>query len=217
MTYEDIRKNEEVLALLKRGNANLRVLGYTDHSEVHTSLVAERAAMILQEFGYSKHEQELAKIAGFMHDIGNSINRKNHAEYGGILAYEILKNTDLPIEDRMVIMSSISNHDESTGCAINPVSAALIIADKTDIRRSRVLSDANSFDIYDRVNYAVVSASLDVCVEEKLITLNIEHDEKVCTMFEFLDVFLKRMMMAHDAADMLGAKFELKANGMKIL
>lgn len=217
MTYEEIRKNEEVLALIKKGNANLHVLGFTDHSEAHTTLVAERAAMILKEFGYSQHEQELVKIAGFMHDIGNAINRKNHAEYGGLLANEILKNYDLSIEDRVTIVSAISNHDESTGRAMDPISAALIIADKTDVRRNRVRDDVTSFDIHDRVNYAVTGANLKIDMNERVISLNLQIDEKICTMYEYFEIFLGRMMMCRSAADMLGAKFKLKANGVKIL
>lgn len=217
MTYEEIKKNEEVLALIKKGNANLHVLGFTDHSEAHTSLVAERAAMILKEFGYSEHEQELVKIAGFMHDIGNAINRKNHAEYGGILANEILKAYDLSIEDRVTIVSAISNHDESTGRAMDPISAALIIADKTDVRRNRVRDDIASFDIHDRVNYAVTGANLKINMEERVISLNLQIDEKICTMYEYFEIFLGRMMMCRSAADMLGASFKLKANGVKVL
>ncbi len=217
MTYEEIRTNEEVLALIKKGNANLHVLGFTDHSEAHTSLVAERAAMILKEFGYSEHEQELVKIAGFMHDIGNAINRKNHAEYGGLLANEILKAYDLSIEDRITIVSAISNHDESTGRAMDPISAALIIADKTDVRRNRVRDEIASFDIHDRVNYAVTGANLKVNVKEKVISLNLQIDESICTMYEYFEIFLGRMMMCRSAADMLGASFKLKANGVKIL
>lgn len=217
MTFEEIKKNEEVLELIKKGNENLHVLGYTDHSEAHTILVAERAAMILKEFGYSEHEQELVKIAGFMHDIGNAVNRKNHAEYGGLLANEILKGYDLSIEDRVTIVSAISNHDESTGRAMDPISAALIIADKTDVRRNRVRDDVTSFDIHDRVNYAVTGANLKINMEEKVISLNLQIDEKICTMYEYFEIFLGRMMMCRNAADMLGAKFKLKANGVKVL
>ena len=151
MTYADIRKNEEVKALLKKGNDNLRVLGFTDHSEAHTALVADRAAMMLDKFGYSEKEQDLARIAGYMHDIGNAINRKNHAEYGGLLANDILKAYDLTVEDRITVVSAISHHDESTGRALEPVSAALIIADKTDVRRNRVRSDKTDFDIHDKM------------------------------------------------------------------
>ena len=132
MTYQEIRQNEEVLAYIKKGNADLGVLGFTDHSEEHTALVAERAAFILDKFGYSEHDKELARIAGFMHDIGNVINRKNHAEYGGILANEILKNTDMSLADRVTVISAISNHDESTGGAKDAISAARAVS-STDI------------------------------------------------------------------------------------
>ena len=218
MRYEEIKKNEEVLALIHKGNANLRVLGFTDHSEAHTSLVAERAAMILEKFGYSEHEQELVKIAGFMHDIGNAVNRKNHAEYGGILANDILKGYDLTIEDRITIMSAISHHDESTGRAMDAVSAALIIADKTDVRQNRVCeTDKTAFDIHDRVNYAVVGNKLVVNEDDRSITLELKIDETVCTMYEYFDIFLQRMLMSRAAAEMLGAKFSLMVNGNKIL
>ena len=138
MTYSEIRKNEEVLTFIKKGNANLGAMGFTDHSEAHSGLVAERAAEILKKFGYPEKDIELVKIAGFMHDIGNAVNRSHHAEYGALLANDILKKTDLPLEDRVQIVSAIGLHDESTGGATDPISAALIIADKTDVRRSRV-------------------------------------------------------------------------------
>ena len=217
MNYEEIKQNEEVLALIKKGNANLGVMGYTDHSEAHTSLVAERAAMILDKFGYSEHEQKLVKIAGFMHDIGNAINRKNHAEYGGLLANDILKAYDLSVEDRITIVSAISHHDESTGRAMDAVSAALIIADKTDVRRNRVRNTAATFDIHDRVNYAVTGSNLKIDLEERVISLNLQIDETICTMYDYFEIFLGRMMMCRNAADMLGASFKLKANGVKIL
>jgi len=218
MTFEDIVKNEEVRALIEKGNANLGTLGYTDHSTIHTGIVAKNAGKILEAFGYSEKEIELAKIAGFMHDIGNAVNRKNHAEYGGLLANEILRNTDLPIEDRVTIVSAISNHDESTGKAVDAVSAALIIADKTDVRRDRVRTkEQASFDIHDRVNYAVTGQNLKIDVEEKVISLNLQIDEKICTMYEYFDIFLGRMLMSKSAAEVLGARFKLKVNGVKIL
>jgi len=218
MTFEDIVKNEEVRALIEKGNANLGTLGYTDHSTIHTGIVAKNAGKILEAFGYSEKEIELAKIAGFMHDIGNAVNRKNHAEYGGLLANEILRNTDLPIEDRVTIVSAISNHDESTGKAVDAVSAALIIADKTDVRRDRVRTkEQASFDIHDRVNYAVTGQNLKIDVEEKVISLNLQIDEKICTMYEYFDIFLGRMLMCRTAAGVLGATFKLRANGVKIL
>lgn len=218
MTYEEIRNHPEVRALLEQGNFNLGVLGYTDHSAAHTALVAERAAYILRRLGYSEREQELAKIAGFLHDIGNAVNRKNHGEYGAILANQILRETDLPIADRMIVISAIGNHDESTGGAKDPVSAALILADKTDVRRNRVRpQDQSQFDIHDRVNFAVTGSTLKVEPEDRKIRLNLQVDENICTMYDYFDIFLGRMMMCREAAQMLNAQFRLTVNGGKVL
>lgn len=218
MTCEEIKNNEEVLALLEKGNHNLGVLGFTDHSMAHCALVADRAAYILRKLGYSEQEQELARIAGVMHDIGNAINRKNHAEYGALLANDILKKTDMTMADRITVISAIGNHDESTGGAKDPVSAALILADKSDVRRNRVRTkEREKFDIHDRVNYAVTGHSLKVDPEEKKIALNLQIDESICTMYEYFDIFLGRMMMCRGAAEMLGANFRLTVNGGKVL
>lgn len=217
MKYEEIRNNEEIRALLKKGNANLSVLGFTDHSTAHCALVAERAADILKKLDYDEHTIELAKIAGFMHDIGNAVNRSHHAEYGAILAYNILKDMDMSIEDRLTVVAAIGNHDEKDGTAVDAVSAALIIADKTDVRRSRVLSQKEEFDIHDRVNYAVTDAEVEVDQENKIITLKLEVDENICTMYEYFEIFLGRMTMAKGAAEVFGAKFKLIVNGSKVL
>ena len=136
MTYDEIKKNKEVCECLKKGNENLGVLGFTDHSAAHCTMVAKRAAYILKKFGYSESDIEMVKIAGFMHDIGNVVNRSRHAEYGAILANEVLKGTDMSLKDRITVVSAIGHHDESTGGATDPISAALIIADKTDVRTS---------------------------------------------------------------------------------
>ena len=218
MTYEEIRKHPEVLALLEKGNQNLGVLGFTDHSAAHCALVADRAAYILRRLGYSDHDEELAKIAGFMHDIGNAINRTHHAEIGALLANELLKQPDLPMEDRITVIAAIGNHDESTGGAKDPISAALVLADKTDVRRNRVRTkEKEKFDIHDRVNYAVTGSSLKVELPEHKIALNLQVDESICTMYEYFDIFLGRMMMCRGAAEMLGAKFRLTVNGGKVL
>lgn len=218
MKFEEIKRNEEVLAFLKKGNEDLGVLGYTDHSKIHCTMVAERAGYILRELGYEEREIELAKIAGFMHDIGNAVNRSRHAEYGALLANEILKSTDMPLEDRVTVVSAIGNHDESTGGAKDCVSAALIIADKTDVRRNRVRTkDKSAFDIHDRVNYAVTEAKLNISTEKKTITLELQIDENIYTMYEYFDIFLGRMMMCRGAAEILGYRFRLTANGSKIL
>lgn len=218
MTYTDIRNNAEVCALLEKGNQNLDVLGFTDHSEAHCVLVAERSAYILRKLGYSEHDQELAKIAGFMHDIGNSINRTHHAELGALLANDILQKMDMPIKDRISVISAIGHHDESTGGSRDPISAALILADKTDVRRSRVrVKDQEKFDIHDRVNYAVTGTALKVDTEKNAICLNLQVDESICTLYEYFDIFLTRMMMCRSAAEMLGYKFRLTVNGGKVL
>ena len=218
MKFEEIKKNKEILAFLKKGNENLGILGYTDHSEAHCILVAERAGDILKKLGYKQKERELAKIAGFMHDIGNAVNRSHHAEYGAILANDILKDTDMSLKDRVTVVSAIGNHDESTGGATDPVSAALIIADKTDVRRNRVRNaDMSSFDIHDRVNYAVTKAELEIQTEKKVIALHLQIDENICTMYDYFDIFLGRMMMCRKAAEILGLRFRLTANGSKIL
>ena len=218
MKYEDIKRNPEVCALIKKGNENLGILGFTDHSHAHCAVVAERAALILKKLGYSKKQIELVRIAGFMHDIGNAINRHKHAEYGAILANEILKDTDLSIEDRITIISAIGHHDESSGGATDVISAALIIADKTDVRRNRVRQKPKaSFDIHDRVNYAVTQAKLKISPEKNVIALNLQIDESICTMYEYFDIFLGRMMMCRKAAELLGVTFKLTANGAKVL
>ena len=218
MTYEQITHHPEVLALLGRGNEDLGVLGYTDHSAAHCTLVAERAGYILRKLGYSEREAELAKIAGFMHDIGNAINRTHHAEYGAILANDILRDGGMSLADRIAVIGAIGNHDESTGGAKDVISAALVLADKTDVRRNRVRTkEPEKFDIHDRVNYAVTGSSLKVDPEEKKISLNLQIDENICTMYEYFDIFLGRMMMCRGAAEMLGCKFRLTVNGGKVL
>ena len=218
MTYAEIRNNHEVCALLDRGNQNLGVLGFTDHSEAHCLLVAERASYILRKLGFDAHQQELAKIAGFMHDIGNAINRTHHAELGALLANDILKQTDMPMADRIAVIAAIGQHDESTGNSMDPISAALILADKTDVRRNRVRTkDTAKFDIHDRVNHAVTGSTLKVNTDEKLIALNLQVDESICTMYEYFDIFLNRMLMCRGAAEMLGYQFRLTVNGGKVL
>ena len=218
MKYSDIVKNKEILEYYEVGNRILRHLGYTDHSTVHTKLVADRAAKILDAFGYGEKEQEIARIAGFMHDIGNAINRKHHAEYGAIIANEILRDMDVDMEDRVQIVSTIANHDESTGVAADPITAAIVIADKTDVRRNRVRERKKAaFDIHDRVNYAVTSTELICSDDDDVITLKLTIDEEICTMYDYFEIFLTRMMMCSRAAEVLDARFELIVNDQKVL
>ena len=218
MKYKEVANNKEINAYLRKGNANLGQLGFTDHSQAHCVQVAHQAGKILKRLGYSEHEIELAKIAGYMHDIGNAINRTHHAEYGALLANDLLKETNMSLEDRVTVISAIGNHDESTGSPEDVISAALIIADKTDVRRSRVRQkEKAAFDIHDRVNYAVTDSKLKIDEEKSVIALNLQIDENICTMFEYFDIFLGRMMMCRGAAEILGARFKLTANGSKVL
>lgn len=217
LTYKEIRKNEEINLLIKKGNDVLGVLGYTDHSKKHAAKVAVTAGKILKDLGYDKHQIELAKIAGYMHDIGNSINRDDHAHSGAILAFEILKNLGMPLEDAITIATAIGHHDENTGAAVDVVSAALILADKTDVRRNRVRNPIiANFDAHDRVNYAVLSATVKVNTDKKQLQMDLELDDTMCTVMNYFEIFLQRMMMCQRAAEVLGLKFKLIANGSKM-
>lgn len=218
MKYKEILNNKEIKAYLKKGDANLEQLGFTDHSQAHCVQVAHQAGKILERFGYSEYEVELVKIAGFMHDIGNAINRTHHAEYGALLANDLLKGTNMSLEDRVTIVSAIGNHDESTGSPEDIISAALIIADKTDVRRSRVRQkERASFDIHDRVNYAVTESKLKVEKDKSVIALNLQIDETICSMYDYFEIFLGRMMLCRKAAEILGTTFKLTVNGRKVL
>ena len=218
ITFEEIKQHPRINAYIQKGNQNLGVLGFTDHSAVHTTLVAYRACEILEKLNFSKKEQELVKIAGYMHDIGNAINRKQHAEYGALLADAILKELPISLEDSITIVSAIANHDESTGGSYDVISAALILADKTDVRRNRVREkEKSAFDIHDRVNYAVIENHLIIDEKTRTITLQLTIDESMCTMFEYFDIFLNRMLLSRKAAEFLDAKFSLVVNDNKVL
>ena len=215
--YKQIRTNEEINLLIEKGNDTLKELGYTEHSKKHAAKTAETAGRILKELGYGKHKIELAKIAGYMHDIGNSINRQDHAHSGAILAYQILKDTDLPLKDILVITTAVGHHDEATGTAVDGVSAALILADKTDVRRNRVQNrNKATFDIHDRVNYAALSSRLIIDKEKRMIQMELELDDSICTVMDYFEIFLKRMLMCRRAAERLNCKFKLVANGNKL-
>ena len=215
--YKQIRKNKEINQLIENGNRVLNELGYTEHSKKHAAKVAETAGKILSDLGYDEHKIELSKIAGYMHDIGNSINRNDHAHTGAILAYQILKSLGMPLEDAILISTAIGNHDEATGTAVDVVSAALILADKTDVRRNRVQNpNPSNFDIHDRVNYAALSQILEVKSEKRLIQISLELDDSICTVMDYFEIFLKRMIMCKRAAEVLGCRFKLIANGSKL-
>lgn len=218
ITFEDVKKNKEFQTYIEKGNELLGVLGYTEHSFVHAGKVAYTADSILHSLGYSERERELGKIAGYTHDIGNMINRIDHAQTGAILAFNILTRMEMPPEEIATIVSAIGNHDEGTGQPVNTVSAALILADKTDVRRSRVRNrDFATFDIHDRVNYAVEEAKVKINSEKRIVLLEMKIDITISSLMEYFEIFLNRMMMCRKAADFLNAKFELVINGTKLL
>ena len=218
LTFEMIRNNEEIRAYIEKGNANLGVMGFTEHYLAHAMKVSQTAAGILSELGYGGREIELARIAGYMHDLGNCINRNDHAHTGALMAMQILRSLGMDPGEIAVVIAAIGNHDEKTGTAVDPVSAALILADKADVRRSRVRGrDQTQFDIHDRVNYAAVSSALTVDREKKEIELSIELDDTISSVMDYFEIFLGRMLMCRRAAERLGCTFAMKANGSKVL
>ena len=217
MTYKELKKTEEINIYIEQGNQVLGVLGYTEHSKIHASKVAVTAGKILKELGYDSRQIELAKIAGYLHDMGNSVNREDHAHTGALMAFQILRDLKMDPADISVIITAIGNHDEKTGAAVDPVSAAVILADKTDVRRNRVRNKIKAtFDKHDRVNYAATSSSLEINAEKQLISLNIELDEQICSIMDYFEIFLQRMLMCRRAAEILGLKFKVTANGHKV-
>lgn len=218
MTIDEIRQDKRIQEYYRKGNEILGHLGFTDHGIGHAAIVSEQAGRILKTLGYSQETQLNGRTAGYLHDIGNALNRHNHAEYGALLAKDILAETDLSITDQITIVAAIANHDESDGTAFDPVSAALILADKTDVRRNRVRTkDPSQFDIHDRVNYAVKGSNLVLDKKTGKITLNLQIDENICTMFDYFEIFLGRMLMCRRAAEIFGMTFRLKANGQKVV
>ena len=218
VTLEDVKKDEEVQELVVGAQKQLDALGYTEHSIRHITIVSERAGKILEVLGYDKREIELAKIAGYLHDIGNSVNRTDHAHNGAILAYHILERMGMPIKERVEILMAIGNHDEGSGTAVSDISAALIIADKSDAHRSRVRNqNMASFDIHDKVNYAVTESQLLVNKEKRIITLQLTIDTKICPVLDYFEIFMDRTMMSKYAAKYLNVWFELLINDTRLL
>ena len=218
VTLDDVINNKEIEALIVGAQKQLDGLGYTEHSHRHISIVSKRAMHILETLGYPERKVELAGIAGYMHDIGNCVNRVDHAHSGAILAYNILKEMGMPVEERTEIMMAIGNHDEETGTAVSEISAALILADKSDVHRDRVINtNISTFDIHDRVNYAVTDADLSMNKEERKITLRLKIDNKLCPVLNYFEIFIQRTMMSKYAAKYLGIWFELIINETKLL
>ncbi|MBQ4266203.1 MAG: HD domain-containing protein [Clostridia bacterium] len=218
ITFDEIRRNEEIRAYMEKGNENLGVLGFTEHAMAHAMRCAQLAADILGKLGRSERERELAMIAGYMHDIGNCVNRTDHAHSGAIMAMSILRGMGMAPQEIAVVIAAIGNHDEKTGTAVDAVSAALILADKCDVRRSRVRARTQAdFDIHDRVNYAVESSRVVIDAREKTIMLEITLDDTICSVMDYFEIFTQRMLMCRRAAEKLGCRFGMMTNGSRVL
>ncbi len=218
VTYADVRADTAIREYIKRADESLAALGYTEHSFAHVTKVAVTAAYILEQMGYGEEDIELVKIAGYLHDIGNLVNRVEHSQSGAVMAFRILDRMEMPPEDIATIVTAIGNHDEGTGVPVNAVAAALIIADKSDVRRSRVRNrDTSSFDIHDRVNYSVEDANLRINTEKTEIILDLTIDTEMSAVMDYFEIFLTRMIMCRKAAERLGLHFRLVINGQKLI
>lgn len=218
VTISDIKKSEEIRAYIQRADDALKGLGITEHSFAHVNRCSENACKILKGLGYSEREQELAQIAGYMHDIGNIVNRVEHAQSGAVMAFRILDRMGMKPDEIAQIISAIGNHDEGTAVPTNPITAALILADKSDVRRSRVRNDnIATFDIHDRVNYAVEKSELKLDTENKTIILSLKIDTNICALMDYFEIFLGRMMLCRKAAEFLNINFGLIINKTKLL
>ena len=216
ITLEDVKHNRAVNAYIEKADESLIALGYTEHSYPHVLKVADTASKILLKLGHSEREAELARIAGYLHDIGNVINRIDHAQSGAVMAFRLLDNMGADPDDIATIITAIGNHDEKTAFPVNSVAAALILADKTDVRRSRVRKQPiEQFDIHDRVNYSVTKADLDIDTEA--ITLRITIETELCNVLEYFEIFLDRMLLCRKAAVQLGVEFHLVVNGQQMM
>lgn len=218
ITIEQIKSNPAIRTYIEKEDEALIALGYTEHSFAHVGKVSHTAGKILRTLGYSEREAELVEIAGYLHDIGNIVNRVEHAQSGAIMAFRLLDNMGADPEDIAVIINAIGNHDESTAVAGNAVSAALILADKTDVRESRVRNQSEAeFDIHDRVNYSVKRADLDICPEAGEIRLSLTIDTSFCSVMEYFEIFLGRMKLCCSAAEKLNMRFRLSVNDQILL
>lgn len=226
ITYEYIRRNKDIQTYINYADAALSTIGYTEHSNAHVERAAASAFKILNTLGYEQRTCELAEIAAYMHDIGNVINRIDHAQSGAVMAFRLLDNLGMPANEISLIVSAIGNHDEGTAAPVTPIAAALIIADKSDVRRSRVRSAEGAFvptsenlakDIHDRVNYAVERSSLYFSEDKKDIILDLTIDQKISSIMEYFEIFLDRMKLCRRAAEFLGIRFRLKINEAVLL
>ena len=217
ITFEEIKSSQVIKTYIRKADESLIALGYTEHSFAHVTKVAQGAKDILLTLGYSEREAELAQIAGYLHDIGNVVNRIDHAQSGAVMAFRILDNMGADPEDIATIITAIGNHDESTAYPVNPVAASLILADKTDVRYTRVRNrDFASFDIHDRVNYSVKESEVQV-VKDSHIELRLKIDTEMCAVMDYFEIFLNRMILCRKAAEKLGLQFWLVINDQRLI
>lgn len=218
ITYNDIRKNENINTYIKKADESLLALGYTEHSFPHVTRVAQSAGYILESLGYNEHSIELVKIAAYLHDIGNLVNRQEHSQSGAVMAFRILDKLGMDAADIADIVTAIGNHDEGTGIPVNDLSAALFLADKSDVRRSRVRNiDMSKFDIHDSVNYSVFSSSLKMNDDNTEIILDLGIDTEFSSVTDFFEIFLQRMLLCRKAAEKLGIVFRLVINSQQLM
>ena len=216
--YEKIKNNETIKTYIKKADESLAALGFTEHSFAHVTRVSEVAGNILAALDYSEHDIENARIAGYLHDIGNMVNRCAHSQSSGIMVFRLLSDMGMPPEDVADIVSAVGNHDEGTGVAVNPVAAALILADKSDVRRSRVRNrDKTTFDIHDRVNYSVEKSTLKISPDNKFITLRLTIDTQYGSIMDYFEIFMNRMIMCRKAAESIGLSFKLIINDQPLI
>ncbi len=214
MTYEQVKQDEAVRVYIAQADASMEALGFTEHSFAHVTKVAQTAGDLLQTLGYPQRTVELARIAGYLHDIGNVVNRVDHGQSGAVMAFRILDRMEFPPAEIATIVTAIGNHDEGTGVPVNAVAAALILADKSDVRRSRVRDKAKlDLDIHDRVNYSVTDCSLTVSEDKTSLVLDLTVDTQVGSVMEYLEIFMKRMLLCRQAAQRMGLVFHLRING----
>ncbi len=218
MTYEQIKQDDSVKTYITQADASLGALGFTEHSFAHVGRVAEIAGYILETLGYPERTVELAKIAGYLHDIGNLVNRTDHSQSGALMAFRILDHMGFPADEISLIVTAIGNHDEGTGVPVNAVAAALILADKSDVRRNRVRTkDISGFDIHDRVNYSVTKSELKINEAHTLVKLKLSVDTHFSPVMDFFEIFMNRMILCRQAAAKLGLQFKLMINEQQML
>lgn len=218
LTYEEITKSETIKTYIEQADASLGALGYTEHSFAHVMHVAETAGYILETLGYPARTVELVKIAGYLHDIGNLVNRKNHSQSGAIMVWSILNDMGCDPGETATIVTAVGNHDEGTGVPVNAVAAALILADKADVRRSRVRNtDIASFDIHDRVNYSVKKSALKINEEKTIVKLKLTVETKFGSVMDYFEIFMERMILCRKAAERLGLQFKLIINEQQLI